>query len=526
MKTYASIFILAAILSFLFTPLVRRFALRRGLLDHPDRERRTHRQPVPRLGGVAIYSSFAIALVSLLLVHNALTLTFQAHVGDVLKLLLPGTLIFLLGLYDDLRGANARIKFSFQIAASLLLYAFGFRITQIWNPFGGIIDLGLWGMPLTVLWLVGICNAFNLIDGLDGLSAGVALFALLTVSIAALVYGHPMVVLLAMALAGGTLGFLRYNLAPAQIFMGDSGSLFLGFMLAALSIQGSQKSATVVAVAIPIVSFGLPIVDTFWAIVRRLLGQRPIFTGDHEHIHHMMLKRGLTTRQVVILLYGICALFALFSLLFLNPQGKIMGLALFAVGVCIFVGIQYLGYHEVYELTYALGKVIRQRRTFARNVQLRRTVSDLTEVNSWPEIIGVLTGLLEANDFDHVSLKLLHGAISPPTGHSVTPTAEWQCTATDQGVVWSWCPNGRGVPFDPARVWQLHLPLADHRGHVLGEIIFHRGIDRGPLPVDIDHLCTLLRPALTQAITRLSLQRLAHHKSHRSTRAKASSLSS
>ncbi len=529
MKTYASIFILAALLSYVFTPLVRRFALRRGLLDHPDRGRRIHDQPVPRLGGVAIYGSFVVTLGSLWLVHNALTMTFQMHIGHVLKLLLPSTLIFLLGLYDDLRGANARIKFTFQIAASILLYAFGFRITQIWHPFGGIIDLGWWGMPLTVLWLVGICNAFNLIDGLDGLSAGVALFALLTVSIAALVYGHPIVVLLAMALAGATLGFLRYNLVPAHIFMGDSGSLFLGFMLAALSIQGSQKSATAVAVAIPIVSFGLPIVDTFWAIVRRLLGQRPIFTGDHEHIHHMMLKRGLTTRQVVILLYGICALFALFSLLFLNPQGKIMGLALFAIGMCIFAGIQYLGYHEAYELTYALGKVIRHRRTFARNVQLRRTVSDLTEVNSWPGVIGALTGFLEANDFDHVSLRLSPGVI-PATGEfelpPATPSSAWQCAATEQGVVWSWCVPGRGVPFDPARVWQLHLPLADHRGRVLGELTFHRGVDRGPLPVDIDHLCTLLRPALTQAIMRLSLQRLAHGEPTRPARAKASRLGS
>lgn len=511
MKTYVSLFVLAAAFSYVLTPLVKRVAIARGVLDRPDAQRRNHAHAVPRLGGVAIYGAFVLTLASLFLVHNRPTANFQTHFLTVLKLLLPCTLIFLLGIYDDVKGANARIKFSVQIAASALLFAFGFRITLIWNPFGGVVDLGLLALPVTMLWLVGISNAFNLIDGLDGLSAGAALFALLTVSIAALIYGHPLIVILAMALAGATLGFLRYNFAPAQIFMGDSGSLFLGFTLAALSIQGSQKSATAVAVAIPIVSFGLPILDTGWAILRRLLGQRPVFTGDHEHIHHMMLKRGLSNRQVIILLYGVCAIFALFSLLFLNPQGKAMGLALFAIGLCIFMGIQHLGYHEVHELTYTFGKVMRQRRTLARNIHLRREISSLDAVQTFPDLFATMGRLLESNDFDHVDLKLA-GVQKPPgifKPDEVNNHAGelWQLVQEGQDLTWSWHRLGRqDSPYDRAGHWTLHVPLADKQGGWLGEITFHRLMTREPFQLDTHHLCTLLQEELSQTLRRLYTQ--------------------
>ncbi|MBI3950016.1 MAG: undecaprenyl/decaprenyl-phosphate alpha-N-acetylglucosaminyl 1-phosphate transferase [Acidobacteria bacterium] len=507
MKTYVSLLVLAAALSFFLTPLVRRIGVSRGLLDHPEAGRRSHANPVPRLGGVAIYASFVLTLGSLFLVHNFLTLNFQMQFLWVLKLLLPCTLIFLLGIYDDVWGANARIKFSVQIVASLLLYAFGFHITQIWNPFGGVVSLGIFALPLTVLWLVGISNAFNLIDGLDGLSAGAALFALLTVSIAALVYGHPIIVILAMSLAGATLGFLRYNVAPAQIFMGDSGSLFLGFTLAALSIEGSQKSAAAVAVAIPIASFGLPILDTFWTIFRRLLGRRPVFTGDLEHIHHMMLKRGLSNRQVIILLYAVCAAFALFSLLFLNPQGKIMGLALFAIGFCIFWGIQHLGYHEAHELTYAFGKVIRQRRTFARNIHLRRTISSLTEVQTSPDLFASMSLLLGSNDFDQVQMRIVGMQAVPETiqteGTEDLSEARWYLSQEGPDLVWSWHRSGRQHAFhDLASHWKLQVPLTN-KGVLLGEITFHRHLAREPLQLDTYYFCSLLQEELSQTFVRL-----------------------
>lgn len=509
MKTYVSLFVLAAALSYLLTPLVTRLAVIWGVLDRPDVHRHTHARPVPRLGGVAIYAAFVLALTSLFLIHNKPTLTFQTQLLTVFKLLLPCTLIFLLGIYDDVKGAGASIKFSVQIAASILLFAFGFRITQIWNPFGGVMDLGLLALPVTVLWLVGISNAFNLIDGVDGLSAGAALFALLTVSIAAVVYGHPLIVILAIALAGATLGFLRYNFAPAQIFMGDSGSLFLGFTLAALAMQGSQKSATAVAVAIPIVSFGLPILDTGWAIVRRLLGRRPLFSGDDEHIHHMMLKRGFSSRQVIILLYGVCALLALFSLLFLNPQGKVMGLALFAVGLCMFLGIQHLGYHEVHELKYAFGKVRRQRHALARNIHLRREIGALEAVQTFPALFATMDRLLQTDDFDHVHLQL--AGISPPSlllqSQEDGAGQRWHLWHDGQHVMWSWHRLGcRHSQYERTSHWTLQVPLADTQGRWLGEITFHRLMTREPLQLDTYHLCTLLQAELSQTLQRLRAQ--------------------
>lgn len=498
MKTYISLFLLAAALAYLLTPLVIRFAIARNLLDQPDNTRRHHTRPVPRLGGIAIYSAFVLTLTSLFLVHNALSISFQMKLLEVGKLLLPCTMILVLGIYDDIRGANAPIKFGVQIVASLVLYALGFRITEIWQPFGGIVSLGLLDLPVTVLWLVGISNAFNLIDGLDGLSAGAALFALLTVSIAALIYGHPMIVILALSLAGATLGFLRYNFAPARIFMGDSGSLFLGFTLAALAIEGSQKSAAAVAVAIPIVSFGLPIVDTSWAIIRRLLNRRPLFDGDLEHIHHMMLKRGLSTRQAIILLYGVSASFGLISLLFLNPQGKVMGLALFAIGLCVFFGIQHLGYHEAHELRYAVGQVMRHRRVLARNIHLRRMAHELSQVRDLDGLFVALRRLLASNDFDRVQLRLADTRWQTTSGSATTDSF----VQIEDDAVWSWC-NPEILRDELGNMWMLQIPLSNAVNQRIGDITFYRHLEREPLQLDTYHFCTLLQEELSQALIAL-----------------------
>jgi UDP-GlcNAc:undecaprenyl-phosphate GlcNAc-1-phosphate transferase len=266
-----------------------------------------------------------------------------------------------------------------------------------------------------------------------------------------------------------------------------------------------------VAVAIPIVSFGLPILDTGWAILRRLLGRRPLFTGDHEHIHHMMLKRGLSNRQVIIFLYGVCALFGLFSLLFLNPQGKAVGLALFAIGLCIFMGMQHLGYHEVHELTYTFGKAMRQRHTFAKNIHLRREISSMDAVQTFSDLFAAMGRLLESNDFDHVHLKL--AGVQKPSGilnpDEVTYDAGvlWQLSHDGQDVTWSWHRLGRQhSQYDPACHWTLHVPLADKQGGLLGEITFHRLMTREPLQLDTYHLCTLLQEELSQTLLRLRLQ--------------------
>ncbi|MCU1299305.1 MAG: hypothetical protein JWO91_3583 [Acidobacteriaceae bacterium] len=228
-----------------------------------------------------------------------------------MTILAAGFLVFLLGVYDDICDAGPYLKFSVQAVAATMLYAGNLRIINLPVLFGNHQFSWLVGLPLTVLWVLAITNAFNLIDGLDGLAAGSALFSTIVVFVVALLSHSSFVSLLTLSLAGAILGFLRFNFNPVTIFLGDCGSLFIGFMLSALALLGAQKSPTIIAVAIPVVSFGLPILETTLSVFRRLMSGRPVFTADREHIHHKLLQLGFSHRQVVITLYAVSALFAL-----------------------------------------------------------------------------------------------------------------------------------------------------------------------------------------------------------------------
>jgi UDP-GlcNAc:undecaprenyl-phosphate GlcNAc-1-phosphate transferase len=233
-------------------------------------------------------------------------------------------LIFLLGVYDDIRGVGPYVKFSVQGIAATMLFLGGLRIVNIPVLFGDHRLPWIVGWAFTVLWVLAITNAFNL-------------------------------------------GFLRFNFNPATIFLGDSGSLFIGFVLSALALKGAQKAPTIVAVAIPIVSFGLPILETALSIVRRLISGRPIFTADREHIHHKLLQNGMTHRQVVILLYGVSAIFAMLSLFLLWPTGSSLGLVLVVLGAGIWIGVQHLGYLEFGELARVAHRTLDQPQIFVNN---------------------------------------------------------------------------------------------------------------------------------------------------------------
>src|SRR5581483_2077236 len=350
MNTFFLLFLTSFALSFALTPLIRNASFKLGFVDNPEDDRRVHTSPVPRVGGVAIFISFALTVSLALLLRSSVSSEVLRDLTRVLYLVGPCCLIFLVGVLDDLYSINAKVKFVAQAVAAILLYIAGYRIENISLPFGGLLELHYLALPVTIVWIVGLSNAFNLIDGLDGLSAGASIFATLTMAIVAIMNGRPIMAFLSFALAGSIVGFLRYNFNPATIFMGDSGALFIGSMLGALSIQGAQKGSTVVAIAIPIVSFGLPILETFLSMVRRFLSGAPIFSADKQHIHHVLLERGLSTRQAVILLYAVSAAFSLFSLLFMSPDNRLLGLILLVLGICVWVGIQQLGYHEFGEM--------------------------------------------------------------------------------------------------------------------------------------------------------------------------------
>ncbi len=290
----------------LLIPHVVRFAKIIGKMDQPD-PRKVHTVPIPRLGGIAIFLGFIMSLVTIELLQKGFFTNSVSWHGIVAG----ASLMFLLGVIDDLKPLPAKVKFVCQIIVSLIAFSFGVKIGVLSNPFGGMIILPYWvSMAVSVFWLVGITNTINLIDGLDGLAAGISVIAGITLSIIALQTNQVFGAVIILTLVGGTIGFLRYNFNPAKIFMGDSGSLFLGFTLAAISITSVLKLAATVTILLPLLILGFPILDTTFAIVRRAANGKPIFQPDKGHLHHRLLGIGLSQRRVVIVIYGFSSLMA------------------------------------------------------------------------------------------------------------------------------------------------------------------------------------------------------------------------
>ena len=314
---YVVAFLVAWLGTDLFIPHITRIATAFGKVDKPN-PRKIHTKPIPRMGGIAIFLGFILALVTLGFLQKGF---FTSISSSWIGIIVGSSLMFIVGIRDDLKPIKARTKLMWQILAALIAYYMGVRIDFISNPFmGGMITFPWWlSLTFTVLWLVGITNTINLIDGLDGLAAGVSTIAAITLFIIAVQKGQFFSALLAITLSGGTIGFLRYNFNPAKIFMGDSGSLFLGFTLAAISVTGVLKVAATVALIVPILILGVPIFDTAFAILRRLVNGRSIFQPDKGHLHHRLLKIGLSQRRAVVFIYGLSLFLA--------------GIALFLVGV-------------------------------------------------------------------------------------------------------------------------------------------------------------------------------------------------
>lgn len=306
MATYVSLFLCSCLIALFFTPVLRRTAVRNGFLDYPD-ERKVHKSAVPRVGGIAITISFFISII--------LGYVFFRHrLGEsviyLTGLSIGGLIVVILGLFDDLWGLNAWKKIIGQAIAAMMLIPFGFIITELNFPFLGVVEMGWkFGIPFTLFWTVGIVNAMNFIDGIDGLAAGLAVVISSVLFVVAIVTGQLLMALVCLVLAGSTIGFLRYNFHPASIFMGDSGAMFLGFILAAASIKILLQNISITAGSVaPALIFGLPIVDTTWAIVRRAGRRIPPFRADELHVHHRLIALGLTQRQAVVILYVVGSL--------------------------------------------------------------------------------------------------------------------------------------------------------------------------------------------------------------------------
>ena len=326
-------FILALAVAFAATPAVKMLAIRIKAVDVPRDSRRMHKTPIPRLGGLAIFLGFLVSI-----------LIFGRTGPQMAAILVGAILLVALGMVDDVVALKPGIKFLGQIVAALIPTLAGVVITRFTNPFsaGGYFNLGIFSIPVTILWIVGITNAVNFIDGLDGLACGVSAIATVTMFVIAVLYSEYQIALMMAALAGACLGFLPYNMNPAKIFMGDTGSMFLGYILAVTSIQGLFKFYAVISFAVPFILLGLPIFDTAFAIIRRLAhGQSPL-QADRGHVHHRLIDLGFDQKQSVAILSAFSAVLGLTAVLLATTnEAKLVILAL-AVLICFFLGMSLM----------------------------------------------------------------------------------------------------------------------------------------------------------------------------------------
>ncbi len=324
--------LIAMAISWLLVPLIGKLAFKVGAIDKPN-QRKVHQKIMPRMGGLAIYLAFF-----------AVVLVVMPLTKELVGLFLGSTILIAIGIWDDRKDIPPKVKLLGQIAAAVVAVLFGVRVEFMSSLFSdNAFHLAAFSIPVTIIWIVGITNAVNLIDGLDGLAAGTSIIAAVTMAIVGSTHAQQTMMMLAVILAGATLGFLQHNFHPAKIFMGDTGSMFLGYILSVLAIMGVAKSVTFISLITPILVLGIPIFDTTFAILRRTLNKKPIFKPDKEHLHHCLLNMGLSHRGTVLVIYGINIFLATSGLLMLYATTSQAMLLLVIVSTIVLVGARKLG---------------------------------------------------------------------------------------------------------------------------------------------------------------------------------------
>ena len=350
MTTVLFTFIAAFLCALVTTPVVKKIALRHGLVDKPS-GRKVHDNPLPRIGGVAIFLSFFLPFGVLFLVrhHSEAAELFYAD-PRLIGFLAGAVIIFLVGLVDDVKNLSSITKLTGQIFAACVAYSWGLQITIITIPFSDGLSLGFLALPATVFWFVLVINAINLVDGLDGLAAGICLFVCLAMLFICVMSNRIVEALGFASLVGTLIGFLRYNFNPASIFMGDSGSYFLGYCLAALSIAGFVKGQIATAMLIPVIALGVPLIDTLWTPLRRFVLGRKMFDPDQGHLHHRLIRLGYTQRRAVLLIYCATIILGIGAIGLVHAQSDAAALILFVLGIGVIFTSRYLGVADVITL--------------------------------------------------------------------------------------------------------------------------------------------------------------------------------
>ena len=376
MRTYLSVYLGSVVLALVVTPIVIRVARRIKAFDRPG-VRTVHTKPIPRIGGVAIFFAAMCLIICATFLDNEVGAAFRAVRVQVGTLLCAVTLIFLIGLVDDLRGLPARVKLLAEVVAAVMLCYVGVRISALEITDGVVLRFGWLAYPLTLLWIVGITNAVNLSDGLDGLAAGVSAVACAVIALFAVHNQSIVMAVFMLALLGGLSGFLFYNFSPARIFMGDCGSLFVGFTIASASVMCLTKSCAIVGLALPVLALGIPIFDTFFAILRRFAERRSLFAPDRRHFHHRLIDLGLKQRHAVLAIYvATCVATGLGLVMMVrNDAGSLVvfGCILFLLFLLFRVaGEARLGATvAALQAKYALARLERRERQTFEDLQLR-----------------------------------------------------------------------------------------------------------------------------------------------------------
>lgn len=389
------------VLSLILTPLCRNLFLQWNVVDRADGHRKFHQGDIPRVGGIPILLSYGGAFLILLLFLGDQRELLSVHNALLWQVLPAAGIVFLTGLVDDLIGLRPWQKLLGQVIGAGWAYWTGIRVTGI----TGFETAEFWSLPLTLLWLVGCTNAFNLIDGVDGLASGVGLFAACTTLLAALLQGNVGLAIAIIPLVGCLLGFLRYNFNPASIFLGDCGSLGVGFLLGCYGVIWSQKSATLLGMVAPMMALALPLLDTSLSIVRRFLRNQPIFGADRGHIHHRLLARGLKPRTVALVLYAVCGVAAILSLMQSVLYNSVGGFIIVLFCGAAWIGVQNLGYIEfgVAREMFTGGSF---RRTLQEEIRMRHLRAELGAAPNVEEFWKTLCAAAREFQFLYVELQV------------------------------------------------------------------------------------------------------------------------
>jgi UDP-GlcNAc:undecaprenyl-phosphate GlcNAc-1-phosphate transferase len=479
--TYIGSFICAALVAAFLTPLATKLGRIIRAVDHPGEARKIHTRPIPRIGGVAVVIAFFAPLVGLAIYTNRIS----GLVYEDLRLmgaLVAGTAgIVGLGIYDDIRGADAKLKLVVQTAVAVVMWLAGFRIELFSNPFGEAITINWLSLPLTVFWIVGVINALNLIDGLDGLATGVALMAVVVLFGVSYIENVVLLCTLLAALAGSLAGFLIFNFNPAKIFLGDSGSMFLGFVLASISVWTQRKGATAAAVLIPVMALGLPLLDTALSVVRRVARGSSPFKADREHLHHKLLALGLSHKGAVLTLYTVSGVFALGALALLDNDTTRRAITLSTIAAVVFILVRRVGIVGAPAVLKPSLQPTGNRRDVVR-AACREIRGAASQELVWAE----LTKLAPAMGWEEVKLSWVEDG--------------------QREIVYRWKPPGResqaedwrldrGLsPYDRARRFSLAEGESSY-----GDLQLLLGKPQHPIPPD-DELCLeLVREALIDA---------------------------